>query len=180
MGLPMALYKELITDENRIECDIIWPNKYVADFFLYYMIVLIAVCAITGACAYYGIRRSLAKVQQIYDKQSTEEIIDRTNQETLVEQVLKISNLICVLITVFVICVFPFPLFAVLLESGVLENFRYNYAIYLATSCLLYGNCLANPLILMFMSKDARTALTERRSSTRRNVITENIRLEDA
>jgi cytochrome c biogenesis factor len=180
MGLPMAIYKQLITDDTRVECDIIWPNKYVADFFLFYMIALIGACAIMGALAYCGIRRSLAKVQQIYNKERSRENVDQVSDDALSEQVLKISNLICVLISVFVICVFPFPLFVVLLESGVLENFRYNYVIYLATSCLLYGNCLANPLILMFMSRDARTALIEKRSSTRRNEATEHIRLEDA
>lgn len=176
----MAIYKQLITDDNRIECDIIWPNEHVANFFLYYMIVFITACAITGGLAYCGIRRSLSKVRQIYTKERLQETVDQISEDSLAEQVLKLSNLICVLISVFVICVFPFPLFVVLVETGVLANFRYNYAIYLTTSCMLYSNCLANPLILMFMSRDARTALVEARSTVRpRNTPTENIRLED-
>ena len=177
MGLPMAMYKQLITDDERIECDIIWPNKYVANFFLYFMIALVGACVITGTLAYCGIRRSLAKIQHIYNKDGSRGSVSRMSDDSLAEQVLKISNLICVLISVFAICVLPFPLFVVLVESGVLANFRFNYVIYLSTSCLLYGNCLANPLILMFMSRDGRTALIAK--STRRNNATEHIRLED-
>ena len=176
----MAIYKKIITDDNRLECDVVWPNKHVANFFLYYMILLIGACAVTGLIAYCGIRRSLTKVQHLYNDQRSGMNVDKETADALAEQVLQISNLICILITVFVLCAFPFPLFVVLIESGVLAHFRYNYVIYLATSCLLYGNCLANPLLLMFMSRDARLALTDYRSPSRRNdVVTEQIGLED-
>lgn len=175
----MAIYKEVITDDNRLECDLVWPNKHVANFFVYFMILLIGACAFTGLIAYCGIRRSLCKVQQLHDDQRSEMNVDINTVEALAEQVLQISNLICILITVFVVCIFPFALFTVLVESGALANYSEINVIYLVTTFLLYGNCLANPLLLMFMSRDARLALTDHRSPSRRNDITEQIGLED-
>ena len=175
----MAIYKELITDDHRIECDVVWPNKYVANLFLFYMIVLVGACALTGLIAYCRIRRNLARVQQLCENQQPDMNVDQKSLDSLAEQVLQISNLICILTTVFVFCTFPFPLFVVLVESGVLVNYRYNYVIYLATSCLLYGNSLANPLLLMFMSRDARIALVDYRSPARRIDAAEHIGMED-
>ncbi|XP_046858870.1 prokineticin receptor 2-like [Xenia sp. Carnegie-2017] len=56
MGLPMAIHKQLISDDEMVMCDVIWPNKNVANFFLCYMIVLIGASAMTGIIVYCRIR----------------------------------------------------------------------------------------------------------------------------
>ena len=152
----MAIYKQLISDDEWVMCDVIWPNKNVANFFLCYMIVLIGASAMTGIIVYCRIRRNLATMRKQFQRKIQDENADEIRNDLLSEQALALSNLMAVLILAYVLCVLPFPLFALLVETGVLMNFKYNYALYFFTSCLLYGNCLANPLILMFMRRDAR------------------------
>lgn len=162
MGLPLAMYKKLVRDGNRLLCDVIWPNVYVGRFFLFYIIVLVFGSAITAAISYCSIRRNLAKVHRWCVKDRTNETQDRESLESFVQQTLKVSTMLCVLMTVFVICVLPLPIFGMLVELNVLTDRKINYVIYLTTACMLYGNSLANPVILLLMSRECRSALSGR------------------
>ncbi|XP_046858867.1 galanin receptor 2b-like [Xenia sp. Carnegie-2017] len=176
MGLPMAFYKQLISDDEMVMCDVIWPNKNVANFFLGYMIVLIGGCALIGAVVYCRIRRNLSMVHRQLQKKIQDENAEEISNDSVAEQALALSNLMAILISVYVLCALPFPVFVLLVETGVLIDYKYIYTIYLFTSCLLYGNCLANPLILMFMSRDARLTFLVKESPTKRK--TEHVSLE--
>lgn len=155
LGIPFAKYKQIIVDEDRLECDIIWPNIYVARFFLAYCFFLFVGSAITGAICYGSIRRYLARVQKHYVSRDS----PNGSSDSFVEQTHKVSTMLCVLVTVFVISVLPLSIFGVLLETKVVTDPKIIYPIYIGTSCLFYGNCLANPIIVLIMSRECRIAL---------------------
>lgn len=155
IGIPFAKYKHIVVDKGKPECDIIWPNIYVARFFLAYTLLLVVGSAITAIICYGSIRMYLARVQKHYVSRHS----PNGSSDTFVEQTHKVSTMLCVLVTVFVLCILPLPIFGVLLETKVLTDPKIIYPIYIGTVCLLYGNCLANPVIVLLMSRECRIAL---------------------
>lgn len=160
VGIPMMNYKTVITIGSRKRCIIVWPNIYVARFFIFYVVAMVLTCIITGTVAYCSVRCRLARVHKINTREKSEGNNDGESDDSFAEQTLKVSKMIFVLITVFIICVLPFTVYIVLDELHVLSGYKYTLVIYLCFLCFLFANSLANPIIVLLMRKECRTALS--------------------
>ena len=152
--IPVILFAELIVRKPYESCQMVWPSAHAQIgqkiFLIYTLLLGFAIPVFVITCLY-----SLIVLKLKRTSPSLGVSAKKRSHAT------KVTKLVTVIISVFILCWLPYWLFqAYLIKSIPLTKQLHPYLVYLFQACtiLSYANSMVNPILYAFTNENFREA----------------------